>query len=374
QGWPVILGTEDVLITAPTGSGKTLTAFLAALDALFRRALDGTLTDETQVLYVSPLKALGNDVQKNLLRPLEALISRAREAGFHPQEVRVAVRTGDTPASERAAMLRRPPHILITTPESLFLCLTADKSRKNLRTVRTVIVDEIHALARDRRGSHFALSLERLKALCHVKPQLIGLSATVRPLNLVASFLTGRGEGCRLVEVGHVRPWDLSLWTPEGELSAVASNEQWGQVYDKLLEVAGSHRTTLVFVNTRRLAERVAHDLGERLGEDKVAAHHGSMSKDLRLSAEERLKAGQLSVMVATASLELGIDIGNVDVVVQLGTTRAINVLLQRVGRAGHHKAGVSKGILVALTRDELAECVSLLNAVREKDLDVLVL
>jgi ATP-dependent Lhr-like helicase len=372
QGWPVILGGEDVLITAPTGSGKTLTAFLAALDALLRRALDGSLSDETQVLYVSPLKALGNDVQKNLLGPLEALLARARAEGFTPQDIRVAVRSGDTPASERAAMLRRPPHILITTPESLFLYLTADKSRRTLRSVRTVIVDEIHALARDRRGSHFVLSLERLKALCHVQPQLIGLSATVRPLEAVASFLTGRAAGCRRVEVGHLRPWDLQLWTPDQELSAVATHEMWGEVYDKLLEVAGQHRTTLVFVNTRRLAERVAHDVGERLGHDRVAAHHGSMSKELRLSAEERLKAGSLSVMVATASLELGIDIGNVDVVVQLGSTRAVNVLLQRVGRAGHHKAGVSKGILVALTRDELTECVALLSAVREQELDVL--
>ncbi|KFA89601.1 DEAD/DEAH box helicase [Archangium violaceum] len=371
EGWPLIQAQQDVLIAAPTGSGKTLTAFLAALDRLFRLALEGRLEDRTQVLYVSPLKALGNDVQKNLLQPLEELVQRARAAGFSPQELRVQVRTGDTSASERAQMVRRPPHILITTPESIYLYLTADRARATLRSVRTVIVDEIHALARDKRGSHFALSLERLKALTEVRPQLIGLSATQKPLEAIAGFLTGeRAEECRLVQVGHQRPWDLRVEIPDAELGSLATNEMWGQVYDRLVQLSGEHRTTLVFVNTRKMAERVAHDLGERLGEDKVAAHHGSMSREMRLSAEERLKAGQLSVMVATASLELGIDVGNVDLVVQLGTTRSISVLLQRVGRAGHYKGGISKGILIAMTRDELMECVGLLNAVREGDLD----
>ena len=371
EGWPLIQAQQDVLIAAPTGSGKTLTAFLAALDRLFRQALEGSLPDQTQVLYVSPLKALGNDVQKNLLQPLEELLQRARAAGFKPQELRVQVRTGDTSASERAQMVRRPPHILITTPESIYLYLTADRARATLRSVRTVIVDEIHALARDKRGSHFALSLERLKALTEVRPQLIGLSATQKPLEAIAGFLTGERAGeCRLVQVGHQRPWDLRVEIPDAELGSLATNEMWGQVYDRLVQLSGEHRTTLVFVNTRKMAERVAHDLGERLGVDKVAAHHGSMSREMRLSAEERLKAGQLSVMVATASLELGIDVGNVDLVVQLGTTRSISVLLQRVGRAGHYKGGISKGILIAMTRDELMECVGLLNAVREGDLD----
>ncbi|WNG44105.1 DEAD/DEAH box helicase [Archangium minus] len=371
EGWPLIQAQHDVLIAAPTGSGKTLTAFLAALDRLFRLALEGRLPDQTQVLYVSPLKALGNDVQKNLLQPLEELMQRARAAGYSPQELRVQVRTGDTSASERSQMVRRPPHILITTPESFYLYLTADRARATLRGVCTLIVDEIHALARDKRGSHFALSLERLKALTEVRPQLIGLSATQKPLEAIAAFLTGeRAEECRLVQVGHQRPWDLRVEIPDAELGSLATNEMWGQVYDRLVALAGEHRTTLVFVNTRKMAERVAHDLGERLGPDKVAAHHGSMSREMRLSAEERLKSGQLSVMVATASLELGIDVGNVDLVVQLGSTRSIAVLLQRVGRAGHYKGGISKGILIAQTRDELMECVALLNAVREGDLD----
>jgi ATP-dependent Lhr-like helicase len=371
EGWPLIHAGHDVLIAAPTGSGKTLTAFLAALDGLFRQALDGTLEDATRVLYVSPLKALGNDVRKNLLQPLEELMARARAEGYSPKELRVQVRTGDTSAAERAQMVRRPPHILITTPESLYLYLTADRARATLRPVRTVIVDEIHALARDKRGSHFTLSLERLKALTEVRPQLIGLSATQKPLEKIAGFLTGVSlTGCKRVEVGHQRPWELSVEIPDEELGSLATNEMWGQVYDRLLQLAGQHRTTLIFVNTRKLSERVAHDLGERLGQDKVAAHHGSMSRELRLSAEERLKSGQLSVMVATASLELGIDVGAVDLVVQLGSTRAISVLLQRVGRAGHYKGGISKGILFAMTRDELVECVALLNAVREGDLD----
>ncbi|WP_199741850.1 DEAD/DEAH box helicase [Corallococcus sp. CA047B] len=371
EGWPLIHAGHDVLIAAPTGSGKTLTAFLAALDSLFRLALEGTLPDHTQVLYVSPLKALGNDVQKNLLQPLEELMALARAEGFSPQNLRVQVRTGDTPASERAQMVRRPPHILITTPESLYLYLTAERARATLRAVRTVIVDEIHALARDKRGSHFTLSMERLKALTDVRPQMLGLSATQKPLDAIAGFLTGASlTECRRVEVGHQRPWDLKVEIPDAELSSIASHEMWGQVYDRLVQLAGEHRTTLIFVNTRKMSERVAHDLGERLGQEWVAAHHGSMSREMRLSAEERLKSGQLRVMVATASLELGIDVGNVDLVVQLGTTKAISVLLQRVGRAGHHKAGISKGILFAMTRDELVECVALLNAVREGDLD----
>jgi ATP-dependent Lhr-like helicase len=371
EGWPLIQAGLDVLIAAPTGSGKTLTAFLAALDGLFRQALDGTLRDQTQVLYVSPLKALGNDVQKNLLQPLEELLTRARAEGYSPQELRVQVRTGDTSASERAQMIKRPPHILITTPESLYLYLTADRARATLRAVHTVIVDEIHALARDKRGSHFTLSMERLKVLTEVRPQLIGLSATQKPLDRIAGFLTGASPvECKRVEVGHMRPWDLTVEIPDAELSSIASHEMWGQVYDRLVKLTSEHRTTLIFVNTRKMAERVAHDLGERIGKDKVAAHHGSMSREIRLAAEERLKSGQLVAMVATASLELGIDVGNVDLVVQLGSTKAISVLLQRVGRAGHYKGGISKGLLFAMTRDELVECVALLNAVREGELD----
>jgi ATP-dependent Lhr-like helicase len=374
RGWPIIRSGKDVLIAAPTGSGKTLTAFLACLDSLFRDAALGQLRDETRVLYVSPLKALGNDVQKNLLEPLAELRARAQAAGLELPDIRVMVRSGDTPAAERAAMVKRPPHILITTPESLYLYLTAERSRHTLKAVRTVVVDEIHALARDKRGSHFALSMERLRALTVTPPQCIGLSATTRPLKRLAGFLTGAPrEGrapCELVEIGHQRAWSLTLETPQDELTAVATQEMWGQVYDRLVELAQAHRTMLVFANTRRLAERLAHDLGERLGHGLVAAHHGSMARELRLAVEERLKSGELKVLVATASLELGIDIGSIDLVVQLGTPRSIAVMLQRLGRSGHHKAAVSKGVLFAMTRDELVECAALLRAIREGNLD----
>ncbi len=377
RGWPLIREGRDALIAAPTGSGKTLTAFLACLDDLFRQAADGALPDETQVVYVSPLKALSNDVQKNLLTPLDQLRERARSSGLELPDIRVMVRTGDTSASERAAMVKKPPHILITTPESLYLYLTADKSRATLKRVRLVIVDEIHALARDKRGSHFALTMERLKALTGQAPQCIGLSATTKPLDELAKYLTGLPrEGaptrppCEVVQIGHLRPWELTLETPDEELTAVATHEMWGQVYDRLCQLVTQHRTVLIFTNTRRLAERVARDLGERIGHEWVAAHHGSMSRELRLSAEERLKSGALKVMVATASLELGIDIGSIDLMVQLGSPRSIAVMLQRLGRSGHHKSLVSKGIVIALTRDELVECTALIRAIHDKQLD----
>ena len=371
DGWPAIGAGKDVLIAAPTGSGKTLSAFLAALDRLFRLALEHQLTDATQVLYVSPLKALGNDIQKNLILPLRQISELAKSLGLDPQPIHVQVRSGDTTPSERAGMVKRPPHILITTPESLYLYLTSRRARETLRSVHTVIVDEIHALARDKRGSHLALSLERLKSVTSVRPQLVGLSATQKPIELMAAFLVGSPEAaCEVIQSGHVRPWDLRVETPDEELSAVATHEMWGQIYDRLVALSGEHKTILIFTNTRRMAERVAHDLGERLGLDKVAAHHGSMSRELRFAAEERLKAGELKVMCATASLELGIDIGHVDLVCQLGSPRAIAALLQRVGRANHHKDGISKGILFALTRDELVECAALLRAVREGILD----
>ena len=377
-GWPAIQARRDVLIAAPTGSGKTLAAFLACLDRLLRQALEGTLPDETEVLYVSPLKALGNDVQKNLLEPLQQIFERAHAEGLDPQPIRVQVRSGDTPASERQRMIRRPPHVLITTPESAYLYLTAERSRETLRPLRTLVVDEIHALARDKRGSHFALSLARLDALCERRPQRIGLSATQKPLDELASFLVGgaphkngwRPHACDVVEIGHRRAWELAIETPEDELTAVATHEMWGQVYDRLVQLSHAHRTVLVFTNTRRLAERVAHDLGERLGKAQVSAHHGSMAKELRLKAEARLKAGELKVMVATASLELGLDIGGIDLVCQLGSPRSIATFLQRVGRAGHQKGGLSKGALFAMTRDELVECAALVDAIHRGELD----
>jgi ATP-dependent helicase Lhr and Lhr-like helicase len=371
--WPAIQSGADALIAAPTGSGKTLAAFLSCIDSLFQQALACALEDHTQVLYVSPLKALSNDVQKNLKKPLAEIGEAALQAGLLMPELRVLVRTGDTPMTERQQMLKRPPHILVTTPESLFILLTAEKSRRLLQTVRTVIVDEIHALAPNKRGSHLALSLERLEALTFRKPQRIGLSATQRPIDLVARFLVGDRSQPAIIDVGHRRELDLAIEVPKDELSAVATNAIWSDVYDRVAELVRQHRSTLVFVNTRRFAERVSHYLEERLqdlGPDAVAAHHGSLSRQIRLSAEERLKTGKTRVVIATASLELGIDVGSVDLVCQIGSPRAIATGLQRIGRAGHWVTAIPKGRLFAMTRDELLECAALVRAIRAGTLD----
>ncbi|HEU4385707.1 MAG TPA: DEAD/DEAH box helicase [Anaeromyxobacteraceae bacterium] len=372
QGWPAIQAGEDVLLSAPTGSGKTFAAFLWALDQLLRDGLEGRLADETRVVYVSPLKALGNDIEKNLREPLSGLSEAARAAGLPAPQIRAAVRTGDTPASRRQALLRKPPHVLVTTPESLYLYLTGEKGRRSLTGVRTVIVDEIHAVARDKRGAHLALSLERLEALAAHRPQRVGLSATQNPVEEIARFLTGAGPAsadgsprCAVVEVGRRRELDLGVEIPRDELSSVASGEQWAETYDRIAELVRAHRTTLVFANTRRLTERAAHALAERLGEGAVAAHHGSLSRARRLDAEERLKRGQLQAIVATASLELGIDVGTVDLAVQLGSPGALSVALQRAGRSGHWRGATPRARFFPMSRDELVECAALVRGLR---------
>jgi ATP-dependent Lhr-like helicase len=370
QGWPHILRGTTTLISAPTGSGKTLAAFLACIDRMVRKALSGELGDRTEVLYVSPLKALSNDIKTNLEVPLGEIQRLAMERGFLMPEIRAAVRTGDTLTHERRAMLLRPPHILVTTPESLYILLTAEKSREMLSTVDTVIVDEIHAVADDKRGAHLALSLERLEALTGRPPLRIGLSATQKPIELIAHFLTGGRPDPVIVQIGHQRLVDLAVEVPGSELGPVASHEMWDEIYERLAGLVRQHRSTLVFVNTRRLAERVAHHLAERLGEEAVATHHGSLSRKLRLAAEKKLKAGEIQVLVATASLELGIDIGAVDLVCQLGSTRAISVAWQRIGRAGHWHGAIPKGRIFATTRDELVESAALVRAMLQGDLD----
>jgi ATP-dependent Lhr-like helicase len=371
HGWPHILADRTTLISAPTGSGKTLSAFLICIDRLVRKALTGELTDRTEVLYVSPLKALSNDIQKNLEIPLGEIFQLAGQRGMLMPEIRTAVRTGDTLAHERRAMLAHPPHILVTTPESLYILLTAARSREILRTVESVIVDEIHAVADDKRGAHLALSLERLDHLTGKCLPRIGLSATQKPIELVADFLAGSGrQNPVIVQIGHRRELDLAIEVPGSELGPIASNEMWGEIYDRIAALATQHRSTLVFVNTRRLAERMAHHLGERLGTDSVAAHHGSLSRKLRLAAEKKLKAGEIRALVATASLELGIDIGSVDLVCQIGSPRSISVALQRIGRAGHWRGAVPKGRLFVTTRDDLVECAALVWAIRKGDLD----
>jgi ATP-dependent Lhr-like helicase len=375
DAWPAIARGEHTLIAAPTGSGKTLAAFLWAIDVLVRESAEhGALPDETRVLYVSPLKALSHDVDKNLQIPLDGIAAelKARDIVFAP--VRTWVRTGDTAQKERIAATKRPPHIVVTTPESLFLLLTSEGGRRMLSTVRTVIIDEIHALVRDKRGSHLALSIERLQALVArqgMPLQRIGLSATQRPIENVARVLVGaRDVPCCIVDSGHRRNLDLALSLPASPLEAVMSGEGWEEIYQQLVTLIQAHTTTLVFVNTRRVAERVAKQLSERLGDEKVTSHHGSLSREKRLDSEQRLKAGKLKALVATSSLELGIDVGDVDLVCQIASPRSIATFLQRVGRSGHHLRGTPKGRLFPLSRDDLVECVALLDAVRQGELD----
>ena len=383
QAWPEIKKHRHTLIAAPTGSGKTLAAFLSAIDDLVRLGVEGNLDDSTHVIYVSPLKALSNDVQRNLQVPLEGIQEELQNLGLPEVNIRTLVRTGDTPASERTAMTKRPPHIVVTTPESLYILLTSDGGRRMLETARTVILDEIHAVVGDKRGSHLALSIERLEQLVRQHSNQgaslvrIGLSATQRPIEEVARFLVGtenidanNNPNCTIVDSGHARKLDVAIELPESPLSAVMSGEVWNEVYDRLAQLIRQHHTTLVFVNTRRLAERVSRHLGERLGDENIAAHHGSLAREQRLMAEQRLKSGELSALVATASLELGIDIGDVNLVCQLGSTRSIASFLQRVGRSNHTVAGFPKGRIFPLSRDELVECAAIVDSVRRGELD----
>ena len=379
DGWPAIAQGRHTLIAAPTGSGKTLAAFMTSIDSLVRQGLSGEIPDSTQVVYVSPLKALSNDIQKNLATPLEEIAELADAAGTPLPEIRAVVRTGDTKASERAKMAKRPPHILITTPESLYILLTSRSGRQGLAGVHTLILDEIHAIADDKRGSHLSLSVERLCALAENPIVRIGLSATQRPIEEVGRLLVGSDSidpedkpNCLIVDTGRSRTIDLAMQLPERELGPIASHELWGEALDSVTDLVRAHGTTLVFVNTRRLVERVSHQLSERLGDDAVVAHHGSLSRTTRLAAEQKLKGGQVKVCVATASLELGIDIGVVDLVCQIGSPRSIGVLLQRVGRSGHQVGGTPKGRLFPLTRDELAECIALARAIKRGNLDTL--
>src|SRR5438067_1543342 len=405
EAWPAIKSGRHTLIAAPTGSGKTLAAFLSAIDDLVWKAVEGTLTDETQVVYVSPLKALSNDIKINLEAPLRGIQENLEAAGIKSVEIRTLVRTGDTPAKDRVAMTKKPPHIIVTTPESLYILLPSDGGRRMLSTTRALIVDEIHAMVDDKRGSHLSLSIERLESLvasgyAGVQPAdssegeagaeneaarraaypglvRIGLSATQKPIEEVARFLVGTSNidpdgtpRCTIIDSGHTRRLDLALEVPSSPLESLMSNEVWEEIYERIANLIREHKTTLVFVNTRRMAERVARHLGERLGDENVTAHHGSLARELRLSAEQRLKSGELSALVATASLELGIDIGAVDLKIQIRSTLAISTLLQCIGRSNHTVSGFPKGRIFPLSRDELVECAALVDAVRRGELD----
>ena len=371
QAWREISKKQNVLVAAPTGSGKTLAAFLCAISDLVEQSRSHALEDRVYVLYVSPLKALSNDIERNLQAPLQGIEQLLARNGEAASGIRAMVRTGDTTPGEREKMRRKPPQILVTTPESLYLLLTSVSGREMLRAPDTLIIDEIHAVAGNKRGSHLSLSMARLDANCQQPPVRIGLSATQKPIKLIADYLCG-GNECAIVDTGHKRHWDLQLEMPESSLSAVLANEIWEEVYDRLEVLINEHKTTLIFVNTRRLAERLARHLAERLGEEAVTAHHGSLSREHRLEAEQALKAGQLKALIATASLELGIDIGHVDLVCQLGSPGSISGFVQRVGRSGHQVGEIPRGRLFPLSRDDLVECVALMQSVARGELDAI--
>jgi len=378
QAWEAIKSNTNTLIAAPTGSGKTLAAFLSAIDDLVNQSQRGELQPGTQIVYISPLKALSNDIERNLQFPLRGINEQLVSMGLAEADIQVMVRTGDTPTAERSNMLKNPPHILVTTPESLYLLLTSTGGRNMLSTVHTLIVDEIHALVGDKRGSHLALSVERLEALTGRKLHRIGISATQKPVEQVAHFLTGNSPAnvldCKIIDKGHARKLQLSIEIPNSPLTAVMANEVWTEIYDKLIKLIQSHETTLIFVNTRRLAERLSHNLNEQLGQGYVLAHHGSMSKEQRFEAEQKLKGGSLKALVATASMELGIDVGSIDLVCQISSPRSISAFLQRVGRSGHSVHKTPKGILFPLTLDDLMECTAIIDCIRHFELDKIIM
>lgn len=379
--WPEIQQNNHVLIAAPTGSGKTLASFLAIINDMVEMGLKGQLEDKTYVVYVSPLKALSNDIEKNLRQPLQGVREQLSEMGYGDVEITAKVRSGDTTPSERQAMIKKPPHILVTTPESLFLLVTSDKGREMLQSTRVLIMDEIHAVVEDKRGSHLSLTIERLEKLTHHKLTRIGISATQNPITETAKFLVGTSNykedgsaDCVILDNGHKRNLDLAVEIPDTPLSALMSNETWVEVYERLKELIDQHETTIIFVNARRMAERISRDLGELIGEENITSHHGSLSKEQRLLAETKLKNGELKALVATATLELGIDIGHVDLVCQIGSPRNISTFLQRVGRSGHWIGGTPKGRIFPTSRDELVEIAALFHSVNQGELDALVI
>ncbi len=393
-GWPAIAAGEHTLICAPTGSGKTLAAFLWCLDRLMGDPVPSEPLDRLRVLYVSPLKALAHDVDRNLRSPMAGIALAAAGRGTGVTPIRVGIRTGDTPADERRAFGRHPPDILVTTPESLYLMLTS-AAREALRSVEWVIVDEIHAMAGTKRGAHLALSMERLTTITRRPPQRIGLSATQRPLSAVAAFLGGRDTSpeaagppparqVTIVDAGVRKPLLLQVIVPVEDMSQLgepipleeapggpaAAGEQrssiWPSVYPRVLELIRSHRSTIVFANSRRLAERLALKLNELAGEDLVRAHHGSLAREQRLIIEEMLKEGRLPALVATSSLELGIDMGAVDLVIQVESPLSVARGLQRVGRAGHQVGEPSRGIIFPKYRGDLLECAVVTRLMHE--------